>query len=210
MMASALSCSRVPLTSSPIVPTESTEPTPSPAPKGELPEISTYQDLSILIYDDPAQVDNSKFPITPVASLGITGGGPEVDIDKYALSVDGLVDTPLALHYDALLEYPAVSEVVLLICPGVFVDNAEWKGVPITTLLKVTGIKPEASEVVFYAMDGYEVAFSLQDVEQDGVFLAYMVNGQVLPREHGYPMRLVVKGKPGSDWVKWVNHIEIK
>jgi DMSO/TMAO reductase YedYZ molybdopterin-dependent catalytic subunit len=135
---------------------------------------------------------------------------PDVDIATYTLSVDGLVDSPLALSYDAILKYPAVSEVVLLICPGNFANNAEWTGVPVTTFLAAAGIKPGASEVTFYAMDQYQRTFSLQDIQQDGVFLAYKVNGQVLPKEHGYPIRLVVKGVYGAEWVKWVDHIEVK
>jgi DMSO/TMAO reductase YedYZ molybdopterin-dependent catalytic subunit len=205
-----ISCSHIPSTPSPKLPAKSTESTPAPTPNGGLPVILTYKDLSILIDNDPAQIDNSSFPITPVESLGITGSPPNVDLANYTLSVDGLVNNPLALSYDAILQYPAVSEVVLLICPGSFVDNAKWTGVLVTTLLTEAGIKTEASQVIFHALDRYERTFSLQDSQQDGVFLAYAVNDQILPKEHGYPVRLVAKGKYGSDWVKWVNHIEIK
>ena len=99
---------------------------------------------------------------------------------------------------------------VLIICPGNFANNAEWTGVPVTTLLTEAGIKPEASEVTFSAMDKYQRTFSLQDIQQNGLFLAYRVNGQVLPKEHGYPIRLVVKGVYGAEWVKWIDHIEVK
>ena len=50
--------------------------------------------------------------------------------------IEGLVETPLSLTYEEVLAYPAVTEVVLLICPGFFADNAEWAGVPVTTLLE--------------------------------------------------------------------------
>jgi DMSO/TMAO reductase YedYZ molybdopterin-dependent catalytic subunit len=193
-----------------ITPSQSTELTTSPTTNGGLPPILTWQDLSALINSDPAHIDNSKFPITPVEQLGITENTADVDITQYTLSVDGLVDTPLALSYDDILKYSAVSEVVLLICPGTFADNAEWTGVPVTTLLIEAGIKSEASYVVFYAVDGYLQTSSLKDIQQDGVFLAYMVNGQILPKTHGYPIRLVMKGKYGSYWIKWVNRIEIK
>jgi sulfoxide reductase catalytic subunit YedY len=49
----------------------------------------------------------------------------------------------------------------------------------------------------------------LEDVQKDGVFLAYKVDGQVLPLEHGYPLRLVAEGQYGSNWVKWLTHIEV-
>ncbi len=154
--------------------------------------------------------DNSGLPVTPVEELHITGVTPEVNIEDYRLVVDGLVETPLSLTYEAVLSYPTVTEVVLLVCPGFFTDNAEWTGVPVTTLLAEAGIKPEASEVTFYALGSeYKVVLPLDIVQQDGVFLAHRVNGQVLPAEHGYPLRLVVRGDYGNDWIKWAKRIEV-
>lgn len=154
--------------------------------------------------------DNSNLPITPVEELHITGAAPEVNIEDYRLVVDGLVETPLSLTYEAILDYPTVTEVVLLVCPGFFTDNAEWTGVPVTTLLAEAGIRPEANEVTFHALGSeYRVVLPLNVVQQDGVFLAYTVNGQVLPAKHGYPLRLVVRGNYGYDWIKWVKRIEI-
>jgi len=166
-------------------------------------------EIADLIVSNPAEVDNSKLPITPVEELHITGFAPEVDIADYHLTVDGLVKSPFSLTYDAIMEYPTVSEVVLLICPDYFADNAEWTGVPLTTLLSKADIKDPASQVVFYALDGYKRVFSVEEVQRDGVFLAHTVNGQILPKEHGYPLRLVVKGRYGGEWVKWVEHIEV-
>jgi len=154
--------------------------------------------------------DNSTLPVTPVEELHITGAAPEVNIEDYRLVVDGLVETPLSLTYEVILDYPTVTEVVLLVCPGFFTDNAEWTGVPVTTLLSEAGIRPEASEVTFHALGSeYKVVLPLDVVQQDGVFLAHTVNGQVLPAKHGYPMRLVVRGNYGYDWLKWLNRIEI-
>ena len=154
--------------------------------------------------------DNSTLPVTPVEELHITGAAPEVNIDDYRLVVDGLVETPLSRTYEVILDYPSVTEVVLLVCPGFFTDNAEWTGVPVTTILAEAGIKPEASEVTFHALGSeYKVVLPLNVVQQDGVFLAHTVNGQVLPAKHGYPLRLVVKGNYGYDWIKWVKRIEI-
>jgi sulfoxide reductase catalytic subunit YedY len=159
---------------------------------------------------DPARVDNSGFPITPIEGLGVTGNPPDVDIATYSLSVDGLVDSPLALTYQDLMSQPTVTRVVLLICPGFFAGNCEWTGVPLTSLLWKAGIKPGASQVVVHAMDKYSQAFSLDDIVSYDIFLAHTVDGQTLPAEHGYPARLVVKGKYGAYWVKWVDRIEVK
>jgi sulfoxide reductase catalytic subunit YedY len=123
--------------------------------------------------------------------------------------VDGLVDTPLFLTYGEILRFSTVTQVVLLVCPTYFADNAEWTGVLVSTLLAEAGVTPKAKQITFYAPDGYHRTLSLTEAQSDGVFLAYMVDGQVLPNEHGYPVRLVVKGVFGDRWVKWVNHIKI-
>ena len=175
-----------------------------------MPAIVTYDDLRLLVNADPSKIDNSKLPITPIEALHPTGITPNVDISKYTLTIDGLVNHPLSLSYGDILKYPTVSQVVLLICPDTFVDNAKWTGIPMTTLLAKAGIKSEASTVTFYAMDGYYLTFPIKDIQQPGVFMAYKVNDQTLTPDAGYPIRLVMKGKYGSNWVKWVNHIEIK
>jgi DMSO/TMAO reductase YedYZ molybdopterin-dependent catalytic subunit len=173
---------------------------------------SGIPDLSYLVDSHPAEVDNSTLPITPVEGLHLTGVAPQVDIEQYRLVVDGLVEKPLALTYESLLSYPYVTEVVLLICPGFFVDNAQWTGLPVSALLGEAGVKPGASGVIFHDLSSYSYTqiLTLETVQEPGVFLAYKVNGEVLPVEHGYPLRLVVKGRHGSAWVKWVGRIEVR
>ena len=157
-----------------------------------------------------ATFDNSKLPISPIEDLHVAGSGSKtVDIANYRLTVDGLVDKSLTLTYGEIMRYPTVTHVVLLVCPNFFADNAQWTGVLVSTLLAEAGVMPQAKQVTFYALDGYQRTLSLEEVQSDGVFLAYMVDGQVLPMEHGYPLRLVVKGVFGDSWVKWVDHIKI-
>ncbi len=196
------------VTSSP--PTNTETLSPPPGVFSPTPTTSNAYDLSYLVDSDPANVDNSKLPITPIDELHVTGSPTDVDITTYRLVVDGLVDTPLSLTYDEIKQYPAVSETVLLICPGIFADNAEWTGVPIKTILDAAGVKDKAFEIIFHDGDQYQKSFLIKDIERDGVFLAYGVDGQVLPKTHGFPLRLVVKGEYGNNWVKWVDHIEIK
>ncbi|MFC1941056.1 molybdopterin-dependent oxidoreductase [Chloroflexota bacterium] len=194
---------------SPLTP-EEPSPGSAPAEKPSPPTIETHEDLQQLINSNPAEVDNTNLPITPTDKLGIIVPAPIIDIEEYRLTVDGFVEKPLTLTYDDILAYPPVSDAVLLICLGVFADNAEWTGVPVAALLTEAGVTPEATEVVFYARDKYRRTLLLAEVQQEGVFLAYAVNGQTLPREHGYPLRLVAEGKYGSTWVKWVDHIEVR
>ena len=157
----------------------------------------------------PADVDNTTLPITPVEELHHTGRTQEYDIDTYRLVVDGLVDNPLSLTYQDLLDRPQVRETVLLICPGFFWDNAEWTGTPLSLILEEAGLSPDASTVRLLAGDGYSQKLSLDEAMADGVFLAYEVNGETLPPDHGYPFRLVARHQYGSNWVKWVERIEV-
>jgi DMSO/TMAO reductase YedYZ molybdopterin-dependent catalytic subunit len=160
-------------------------------------------------YQAPVTVDHSNLPITPVEELHTTGKPVELDISTYRLTVEGLVENPLSLSYEETMAYPSVTEVVLLVCPGAFYDNAEWTGVPVADVLRQAKVKPEAEKVYFEAAGGYRQALTLEESMGDGVFLAYEVNGQPLPLEHGCPLRLVVRGKYGSHWVKWLTRIEV-
>jgi len=170
-------------------------------------------DISYLSSLDGSQLaafDNSKLPITPIEDLHVAGSGPKtVDIADYRLTVDGLVDKPTTLTYGEIMQYPTITHAVLLVCPNFFADNAQWTGVLVSTLLAEAGVMPQAKQVTFYALDGYQRTLSLEEAQSDGVFLAHTVDGQALPMEHGYPLRLVVKGVFGDRWVKWVNHIKI-
>jgi DMSO/TMAO reductase YedYZ molybdopterin-dependent catalytic subunit len=155
-------------------------------------------------------IDGYQVPITAIQDLGVTGTAPEVDIGTYRLTIDGLVGRPLVLGYDDISGYPMVSKAAILVCPEAFTDVAEWTGVPVSTLLEEAHVEPQATQVSFCAIDGYQRTFPLAEVMRDGALLALMVNGQILPKEHGYPLRLVMAGKEGNACIKWVNHIELK
>lgn len=158
---------------------------------------------------NPAEVDNSQLPITPIDDIGVIGPSRDVDIATYELSVDGLVNNPLSLSYQDLLQRPTVTQAVLLVCPGFLAANPEWTGVPVSALLAETGIRPVATHIIFYSIDGSFRDFALADLTWDGLFLAHTVDGQILPNKHGYPLRLIQKGHYGASWLKWVNRISI-
>ena len=189
------------------------------------PLVSSSTESSQVDGEEQDKYFNLPRTITSTKDLHITGNPPkEVDIEAYELSIEGLIDSPLSLSYKDILAYPNVTEVVLLICPSVFQDNAEWTGVPVWVLLEEAGIKPEAKKVVFKAMESpssisyptagsssYSATLPLEEIiENDSIFLAHTANGQILPLEHGYPIRLVAKDRLGYDWVKWVEIIEVR
>jgi hypothetical protein len=180
----------------------------------ELPEIfpepapTPMHTKEELIYLDPAEVGETGLPITPIEKINRTGRSPEIDIEKYRLVVDGAVENPLSLSYEAIMAYPEKTDVVLLVCPGFFVDNAQWSGVPVSLILEEANPKPGAKEVRFHA-GSYRSILTLEEAQREGTYLAHHVNGQVLPEEHGFPLRLVAEGEYGSRWVKWLDRIEV-
>jgi DMSO/TMAO reductase YedYZ molybdopterin-dependent catalytic subunit len=160
---------------------------------------------------NPSQVDNSNLPVSPASDLHVedTYGTQDVSIDDYTLSIYGLVDNPLDLTYDMFETCEKVSQVTLLICPGVFADNPEWSDVPVSTLLAAAGVTQEAQTATFHSVDGDDSDMPIADAMTKGVLLADEEDGLTLSASHGYPMRLVKPGSYGADWLKWVIGIEI-
>jgi DMSO/TMAO reductase YedYZ molybdopterin-dependent catalytic subunit len=156
-------------------------------------------------------------PITDLAHFFVynSGGIPKID-ESWRLKVDGAVATPLSLDLQTMKQYRAITKMATLECAiaggtTLLVGNAVWTGVSLKTLIKAAGLLPDASSVRFSAVDGYlfgdcDLATILSS---DRIILAYEMNGQTLPLSQGYPLRLVVPGAGGFNWVQWVERIEI-
>jgi sulfoxide reductase catalytic subunit YedY len=135
-----------------------------------------------------------------------------VDLEKWRLEVTGEVLSPLSLTYQEILEMPPVERKVLLICPGFFANHGIWKGISIGRLLEKAEIREAATHVEVQGPktpSGKVVRYPIADVISDKVFLAYAVNGQVLPEKHGFPLRVVAEDYFGYDWVKYVETVRV-
>ncbi len=166
---------------------------------------------SALSLKQPESAPKTCIAIDPIEGLNHTGTAPdEVNIEEYRLVVDGLVDNPLELTFEQLKQYPSTSEVVLLICSGFFADNVEWTGAPLSAVLEAAKAVPNFKALrITSGSDGYWVYLEKENYNFDDVILAYQVNGEDIPLEHGYPVRLVIKDEYGAKWIKWVKHIEV-
>lgn len=149
--------------------------------------------------------------ITPLEDFFVLdlGINPDIDATEWGLEVKGLVDHPLVLTYEDLLSLPSVTQVTTLSCVTGYEATGEWTGVPVKSILEMAGYSESAVSVVFYAADGYTSSLTLEKALQEDTLLAYKMNGVTLPKEHGYPLRLVVPDKLGYKWVKWVIGIEL-
>ncbi len=166
-----------------------------------------------LIREDPSSLDTRNLEVTPLQEFGTMGPTDhEVDLDTWRLEISGAVREPLSLKYTELLEIPTIERNVLLICPGFFANHGRWKGFSIRTLLEKVGVREGARAVAIHGpLISYEkvTSFPMEDVISNRVFLAYQVNGEVLPRRHGFPLRVVAEGYYGYDWVKYVRKITV-
>lgn len=149
--------------------------------------------------------------LTPVAEFPESSiKGPQyVDVNKYRLKVVGLVERPRGFTYDELKRFPRHRKVVTLHCVEGWSVTALWEGLLLEDLLSEVGVKEGAKVAIFYAHDGYYTSLPLEDLYERKAILAYKVNGVPLPPEHGFPLQLVVEGKYGYKWIKWIIRIEI-
>jgi len=145
-----------------------------------------------------------------VEGLHVTGAPVEVDLETFRLRVEGTVEKPLSLSFQQIRALPAVRQEITLDCPGFFTDRGVWTGVPVRDLLAMAGLRSGAAKVVFTSLsEDYTSTLSLQDVERDGVLVAYEFDGKPFPVVHGFPLRLTAKDHQGNVWVKWLGEIQV-
>ena len=169
-------------------------------------------EMSSLINKNPADLDTRHLEVIPLErfeTMGLTDH--KTELDNWRLKIAGRVQKPLALSYSQIIELPAIERNVLLICPGFFTNHGRWKGISAAELLKLARVEAGFTHVSFQGPPGrYEktASFPAAEVLSDKIFLAYQVNGQKLPRKHGFPLRVVAEDHYGSVWVKYVHKIE--
>jgi DMSO/TMAO reductase YedYZ molybdopterin-dependent catalytic subunit len=158
---------------------------------------------------------------------------PRVDINTWRLTIDGQVAKPLTLTMDDLKRLPAVDVVSVLECAGNgrgfyepsmaglqwtngAVGNARWRGVKLADVLRRAVMKASAKEILFNGADAplgtmpdFARSIPLEKALDPRTLLAYDMNGETLPEQHGFPLRVVVPGWAGDSWVKWVTSISV-
>jgi DMSO/TMAO reductase YedYZ molybdopterin-dependent catalytic subunit len=164
-------------------------------------------------------------------------GMPHLDAATFRLTLGGLVERPHSFTIRDLQNMRSKTLVVTLECAGngraLFdrptegekwglgaVSTAEWTGVPLVEVLDRAGVRPDAKDVLFRGADGgavegrpepmrFERSLPLDDARDGDVLLAYAMNGEPLPAEHGYPLRLIVPRWYAVGSVKWLTEIEL-
>jgi DMSO/TMAO reductase YedYZ molybdopterin-dependent catalytic subunit len=138
---------------------------------------------------------------------------PSVDLTKWTLDVGGSVERPFSLSYDDLLDLEAVEQLKTLECisnevGGELISTALWTGVPLRDLLTRAQPKVETYDVKLTSVDGYTDSIRIEKAMEPDTIVAYLMNGVTIPRDHGYPARLLVPNIYGMKNVKWLKSIE--
>jgi DMSO/TMAO reductase YedYZ molybdopterin-dependent catalytic subunit len=139
---------------------------------------------------------------------------PTVNEGAWRLEISGLVSRPVSLSYAQIRRMPSAIQYFTLQCisnevGGDLIGNAAWRGVWLADLLRDAGIGPGAVDVVFRAADDYSDSIPIAKAMETGTMLAYEMNGEMLPRAHGFPARLLAPDLYGMKNVKWVTRIEV-
>ena len=164
-------------------------------------------------------------------------GSLDIDAADWRLRVDGdAASKQIELSYDDLLGMPSKSVVAYLECGGnqraMFqlvqgrtasgtqwktggISNGEWTGVPLRDVLTMAGIADNAVTVMLTGLDtespegGFRRAMPVEKAMHPDTLLAYRLNGEALPKDHGHPVRVLAPGWVGSSSVKWLGHIQV-
>jgi hypothetical protein len=88
------------------------------------------------------------------------------------------------------------------------ISTSNWTGVRLSDVLKDLGLRPEAVALVINAADGFYESVEMQDMLDPRTLLVYGMNGDTLPVEHGFPLRIYIPNRYGMKQPKWITSIE--
>lgn len=139
---------------------------------------------------------------------------PEISVDLWRLEIGGHVQNSASFSFDDLKNFEQIDQETTLCCisnriGAGFISNANWKGVRLRDLLDSAGVKEGAFEIFISGADAYHDTFSIEKAMDENTLVVYEMNGEPLPRIHGYPVRLIVPGLYGEKNVKWVTRIDV-
>ena len=151
----------------------------------------------------PGQYLTEKWPVLHY------GGVPRADLSTWTLTLNGLVDSAKTLSYAEFKALPrrTVHSDIHCVTRWSLLDS-DWEGVPVSEVMKLIALKPEATHVMVHAERGYTTNLSLDDFLRDENMLVDTRNGEPIPPEHGWPLRLFVPHLYFWKSAKWLRGFE--
>ena len=186
-----------------------------------------------------ARLENMEGLITPSRFFFVRNNSASLDVDAadWRLSIEGdAVANPLELTYDDILDMPSRTFISYLECAGnhraMFdlvkgqtakgtqwgtgaVSNGRWTGAALRDALVRAGITDEAVSVLLIGLDsgspeeGFRRVMPVEKAMDKDTLLAYALNGEALPKDHGYPLRALAPGWVGAASIKWLGRIVV-
>jgi DMSO/TMAO reductase YedYZ molybdopterin-dependent catalytic subunit len=142
---------------------------------------------------------------------------PRLRAEDWKLKVHGMVDRELTLSYDDLRSRDLVERTITMTCVsnevgGPYVSTSNFTGVMLRDVLMEAGVKPGADQLFGTSSDGWTAGTPVDVVmeAERGAMLALGMNGEPLPVEHGFPVRMIVPGLYGYiSATKWLVDLEL-
>ena len=136
-----------------------------------------------------------------------------IDGRTWRLKVEGSVEHPLALSLDDLRSRPRQTQALTLSCisnpvGGDLIGTTVWTGTPFKGILDEAGLKPGVLEIAIEAADDFYESVPLAEAMDPRTLLVYEMNGEPLPAEHGFPLRIYIPGHFGMKQPKWITRME--
>jgi len=128
----------------------------------------------------------------------------------WRLTVNGMVDRPASFSLAQLKSYPSHSQITEVVCEEGWSYIAEWIGVPLSHVLNLVGVQPQARYVVYFSIEpGWWESMDMADAMHPQTFLTYGMNGDELPVGNGGPLRMRLPRQLGYKSVKFITHLTV-
>lgn len=154
--------------------------------------------------------------ITPNAEfyrIDINLRPPVIEGDAWVLETAGLFDNARSFTLAELMAFPTVTVPLTLACisnpiGGDLIGASNWTGLRLRDLLAELGLQPAARELYLEATDGFYESVTMADMLDQRTLLVYGMNGETLPIEHGFPLRIYIPNRYGMKQPKWITRME--
>jgi DMSO/TMAO reductase YedYZ molybdopterin-dependent catalytic subunit len=138
---------------------------------------------------------------------------PRIDGEAWRLKVEGLVKRPLSLSLQDIRSRPGQTQAITLSCisnpvGGDLISTSFWTGALLKQLLDEAGLEESVREIFIESADGFYESVPLNEAMDGRTLLVYEMNGEPLPVEHGYPLRIFIPGHFGMKQPKWITRLE--
>jgi DMSO/TMAO reductase YedYZ molybdopterin-dependent catalytic subunit len=141
--------------------------------------------------------------------IDINTRSPVLDDDEWSLQVEGLFDHPRNLTLEDMMVFPAITQPITLSCisnriGGDLIGTSNWTGAQLRDVIADLGIQSSAQALVLMGADGFHETVVMRDMLDPRTLLVYGMNGETLPVEHGFPLRIYIPNRYGMKQPKWI------